>query len=306
MFQDISLCLADEAHMINPKNQASMFTSFLKAIGNPKVIGLTATPFRNVLSYFPHENGGFEAKMALKLINRMNPRMWNRLIYNINNEELLKQGYLSPLKYVDKTFIRHEELPTNVSMTDFDLNYFERRLSERERIILHDLGEVLQTRKSVLVFCTSVSQAQRLALITRGGEVVHGKTGAEERARIINGFKDGEIPIVFNVGVLTTGFDHPQLDCIFLMRPTRSLALYYQMLGRGVRISEGKTDCLVYDYTNTVEQMGTVESIKLVKEKMWELYSGGISRHNEAIFSYRVRPRHEERALDNLLEIFRR
>lgn len=73
-----------------------------------------------------------------------------------------------------------------------------------------------------------------------GAKVITAKTKSEERDNIITGFKDGNIKIVFNVGVLTTGFDHPSLDCIILIRPTRSIGLYYQMIGRGVRIAEGK------------------------------------------------------------------
>lgn len=87
----------------------------------------------------------------------------------------------------------------------------------------------------------------------------------KEREKAISDFTSGEVKIMFNVGVLTTGFDFPELDCIVLLRPTRSVSLYYQMLGRGLRIHPNKEKCTVYDWTDTVKRIGKIETIKLEK-----------------------------------------
>jgi len=263
-FKHFKTVLIDECHLVNPKNLSGMFTSFLRDIGNPKVVGFTATPYRLDLTYF-YEDGFLKGQTAIKLINRMKGHFWSRVIFNINNHELIEQDYLVPLEYIDKTIIDQKDIPINKSKSDFDLEQYEVKLSEREQEIKEVIEYAQTVAKQVLVFCSSVRQAERMSMITRNSAVVTSKTSKAERDEIITSFKIGKLPVVFNVGVLTTGFDHPSLDCIVLARPTRSIGLYYQMLGRGVRKVEGKTSCKVIDLTSTVKYLGRVESIKLKK-----------------------------------------
>jgi DNA repair protein RadD len=120
-------------------------------------------------------------------------------------------------------------------------------------------------------------------------EVVSAKTKPKERDRVINGFKDGSIKMVMNVGVLTTGFDHPKLDCIVLLRPTRSIGLYYQMVGRGLRKAEGKTSCAVVDMTDTVKKIGRVETIRVEKvDGKWELLTERGSWHAKELYRFEI------------------
>lgn len=292
-FKHFKLVLVDECHLVNPKNLGSMFTKFLKDIGDPKVIGFTATPYRIFLSYFRIQNeyGGWslEGANTLKLINRIQPRFWHRIMYNINNHELVEKGYLSPIVYTDHSLISHEDIPLNKSKSEFDMDAFEQKIQNKKQLILQTVTYALGKHKSVLVFCSSVSQAEDLAKEVGIGAVsVSSKTNAKDRDDIISGFKNGSIRVVFNVGVLTTGFDHPSLSCIILARPTRSLALYYQMIGRGVRLAEGKTYCEAIDLTSTVKNMGRIESIRLVKEKMWEIKTDTGNWHNRQLFSFTI------------------
>lgn len=295
LFKHIGLVIIDECHLVNTKNIGGMFTSFLTAIGNPKVIGLTATIYRNVLAYHllsgSWKQGTMECKTTLKLINRMKPFFWNRLMFNIDLGTLTEQGYLSPLRYEHRAFIKQEDMKFNKSESDFDLEDFEKKLGNRQEQIVEAVLEAEQQYKSVLVFCSSVRQAEKLASVVKHSEVVSAKTKPSERDRIINGFKAGEIQTVFNMGVLTTGFDHPSLDCIILVRPTRSVGLYYQMLGRGVRIAEGKKFCAVIDYTDTVRKLGELESIKLVKdfENKWNLQTSTGLWHGRKLYSWNIK-----------------
>lgn len=285
LFNHIPLVLCDEAHTINPRNKKGMFSSFLRDIGNPITLGLTATPFRNVVG--TTNVGGFITHgTILKLVNRMNPRFWNRIAYNMNHNELVEQGYLTRMKYYPRTIIPQSRIPMNASRSDFDLDAYAQMVLPEEGNIITSINGARKQRNSVLVFCSSVEQSKRLAQVITRAACVTGTTPNKERQEIITNFKNGNIDVVFNVGTMTTGFDHPSLDCIYMIRPTRSLSLYHQMVGRGTRLAPGKEDCQVLDYAGNFDTMGAIEDIRLEKEKLWELYAGGTKAHGREIFSW--------------------
>jgi len=84
-----------------------------------------------------------------------------------------------------------------------------------------------------------------------------------ERERILNGFKDGKIKVISNVGVLQVGFDYPELETIVLARPTLSLALYYQMIGRGIRPHPEKDHAMIVDLCGNYDLFGKVEDLRI-------------------------------------------
>ena len=280
--------IIDECHLVNPKNLDGMFTRFLTGIGNPKVVGMTATPYRMNQMYERDGFGGIITHTTTKLINRIKERFWHRLVFNINNSELVEQGYLVPLNYMDKSIISHIDIPVNISKSDFNLEAYEEKIKSKEKEILEAVFFAEELCKSVLVFCSSVAQAQRLCSLVPGSRIVSAKTKKKERTEIVEGFRNQKIHTVFNVGVLTIGFDHPSLDCVVLLRPTRSIGLYYQMLGRGVRQYPGKKFCRVIDMTGTVKALGRIETIKLVKRDQWELESEKGSWHKRPLYSFRI------------------
>jgi superfamily II DNA/RNA helicase len=83
-------------------------------------------------------------------------------------------------------------------------------------------------------------------------------------AVILSDFKTGKIKVVLNVGVLTTGFDFPELDCLILCRPTMSLSLYYQMIGRAVRPHKNKDYADIYDLCGNVKYFGRIETLRFI------------------------------------------
>lgn len=291
LFKHFKMVLIDEAHLVNPKRAGSMYTSFLKDIGEPKVVGFTATPYRLDQRYERRKSGTIITHTCTKLINRLQGRFWHRIMFNINIQDLIDQGYLVPLKYMTKTVIEHKDIPTNISKSDFNLEAYEDLLSDKDdNLIAVCLG--MEYSKSVLVFCSSVKQAEDLSeLLVENSAVITAKTKKKDRTRIIKGFREGRIQTVFNVGVLTIGFDHPELGCIVLLRPTKSIGLYYQMIGRGVRKAPGKKFCRVIDVTGTVDFIGKVETIKLVKRDMWELESEKGSWHKRPLYSFMIDPK---------------
>lgn len=288
-FAHFNFVIIDECHLVNPKNLDGMFTTFLNAIGNPKVVGMTATPYRLDQMYERLPDGGIVTHTVTKLINRMKERFWHRVVFNINNQDLINKGHLVSLKYFDKSIIHHSEIPTNISKSDFNLEAYEDKIRKKEQEIVESIFLAKEYGKSVLVFCSSVKQASWLCDVVPNSAVVTAKTPKKERTKIVKDFKSGKLQVVFNVGVFTIGFDHPELDVIVLLRPTRSIGLYYQMLGRGVRKAEGKDHCKVIDMTGTVKALGKIETIRLVKRDMWELESEKGSWHKKPMYSFLIK-----------------
>ena len=289
-FSHFKLVIIDEAHGLNPKSLTGMFMKFLKKIGNPKVIGFTATPYRLDTMYVDWGTAEARCVTTVKLINRMKGFFWSRILINVTMEMLIQKGYLVAPTYLDMSVVDQSEVPLNKSRSEFDMDIFDRMMESKMEKLARAVKYGETHSKSVLVFCSSVSQAKRMAEQTEGAEVVTGKTPKKERDKIIEDFKSHKVKTVFNVGVLTTGFDHPALDCIILMRPTRSIMLYVQMVGRGVRIAEGKTSCLVLDLTSNVKNLGRVETIKIHKENglPWDLVSETGSWHAKELYSFGV------------------
>lgn len=293
-FKHFKIVLIDEAHLLNPKDTGSMFGKFLKEIGVEKVVGFTATPYRIFPTYFTDYEGkqgaGLYRASAIKMLTRVTPFFWSRIIFSINPGDLIDQGYLCPLKYVDKTVIKSDLIPLNKSKTDFDLEAYDKMVSKIDTDVVALISEACLKHKSVLVFCNSISQSERLQGYFFNSRSVSSKSKPKEREEIINGFKDKEFQIVFNVGVLTTGFDFPELDCIVLLRPTRSVALYYQMLGRGVRKAPGKEFCTVYDWSDCVKRIGRLETIRLQKvEGKWDIVTETQNWHGKELYRFKVK-----------------
>ncbi len=254
-----------------------------------RIFGFTATPYRQDVMYERTDFGELLTHTTTKLINRLRERFWHRILFSIDMQDLIDQGFLVPLKYLNRPIIQHHQIPTNISKSDFNLEAYEEIIAKKNDIILESIFFGMELAKSVLVFCSSVRQAEWLAHVVPGSAVVSAKTPKKERAKIVSNFKSGKTQTVFNVGVFTVGFDHPELGCIVLLRPTRSIALYQQMLGRGVRPSPGKSFCRVIDLTGTVKELGEVESFRLVKRDQWELESEKGSWHKRPLYSFLIK-----------------
>lgn len=249
------LVIIDEAHMIPPEGDG-MYRTFLEEARkvNPRlrVIGLTATPFR------------MKSGMICAPENVL-----NHVCYEIGVKELIVQGYLCALI----TKASREKIDTSglhVRAGEFVAGEAE-DLMDTEQLVesaCREIVEQTRMRKSVLVFATGVRHGQHIAQVMRekfGAEVgtVFGDTLDFERDRILTDFKAGKLKYVVNVNVLTTGFDAPNIDCVAMVRPTLSPGLYYQMVGRGFRLHEGKENCLVLDFGGNVLRHGPVDAIRI-------------------------------------------
>ncbi len=266
LFEHIEYILVDECHI--GSKAGSMLDKFIHsdALKGAKIVGLTATPFILQARSRKLPNGYILTHQLLQPLTRCYPCKWRKIAYNINTSELLKQKYLSPLRYIQGK-LKCERLKVNTTGSDFTKDSLENYGMESGKSIVKAIAYALnkECKKKVLVFCPCLETAEVLSKIT-GYPMVSGATTKKEREAILDEFKNGKTDVVLNYGVLTTGFDFPELDCIVCARPTLSLALWYQMVGRGFRIAHGKKECLVCDLSGNTERLGKVETIEMRKE----------------------------------------
>ena len=249
----VDLVIIDEAHLVSHKDEGgyrTLLSDIYRTNPNVRVIGLTASPYRLGHGYITDK-----------------PAIFDALIQPTSIEELIHKGFLSTLRSkltstkleVDGVHKRggeyiESELQAAVDTTD------------KNRLVAAEIVRLGHTRKSWLVFCAGVAHAQHIATALQAQgittECVTGETPSAERDRILTEFKAGRIRALTNANVLTTGFDAPGIDLIAMLRPTMSPGLYVQMAGRGLRIAEGKTDCLVLDFAGVVEQHGPITAVK--------------------------------------------
>jgi DNA repair protein RadD len=270
LFRHFKYIIIDECHFVNAKQ--GMYKDFLDNVPC-KVLGLTATPYRLTTDGF----GG----SILKFITRTRPKVFTDLIYHIQISTLLERGYLSELEYFDIKAVDISQLKINSTGADFtdeSVRDHYKQIDFNNKLI--DIIERLikAGRNNIIVFTRFIEEAQYVVDKMNGlAEIVTGTTKKNDRERILKDFKNGEFKIIANVGVLTTGFDFPELSTIVLARPTKSLALYYQMIGRAIRPHESKKSGWIVDLCQTFKQFGKVEDLKLVEPKpnLWHIESNG-------------------------------
>lgn len=267
-FRRFRYVIIDECHNVNA--EAGMYKDFIRTI-QCKVLGLTATPYRLYSTRFYGS--------MLRFITRTNPRIFNDLLYYVQVKTLQEQGFLAPMNYYDMKVVDTGRLKLNSTGADYTDasvrdHYREINFNNTLEGIVRRL--LVAGRKSILVFTRFVEEAVYLArALGAGAAVVSGDTPKSEREAILAAFKAGELSVVANVGVLTTGFDFPELATVVLARPTMSLALYYQMCGRAIRPSEGKTSWVV-DLCGNFRRFGRVDDLTLREPKpgIWAVFSG--------------------------------
>jgi DNA repair protein RadD len=287
MFEGFDVAIVDECDLIPMKKMNSMYGKFFRGAGIKKVIGMTGTPFKQDTYYKEPPQGWaiwkqqrwknyreLEVITTTKMLTRYQNSFWSRMLCVINTQDLLDEGYLSPLRYTDATLIEHKDIPLNQGRSEFDYEAFDNMILSKERDIVRGIVDAASTHKKVLVFCNSIEQTERFSQILSAAKTITGQTPKKERKQIVDDFREGKIKILLNVEVLTVGFDCPDLDCIVLARPTRSLRLHTQILGRGTRKSEDKTHCDVIDYAGNVRSLGELAKVKVQKvNNLWNVVS---------------------------------
>jgi DNA repair protein RadD len=266
--ESYSLVIIDECHRVsgildenqkihetssNRSEKTSQYLELLQQLKNYnpglKVLGLTATPYRMGVGwiYRYHYNGFTRADEV---------RPFRHCIYELPLIYMINRGYLTKPKLVDATVEHYDfsylQPASNGSYNGSEVNALLEKYPRVTQGICEQIMQITneEGRKGVMVFAATVKHAQEIAsyLPSEKTALITGETSSSERDRLISLFKARELHYLVNVSVLTTGFDAPHVDFIAILRPTESVSLYQQIVGRGLRLSEDKDDCLVIDY----------------------------------------------------------
>lgn len=255
-FGKLNVIFVDEAHRI-PPDGLGQYRTFIEAARslNPalKVVGATATPFRTSTGPVATPDG-----------------ILNHVCYEAHIKPLIAQGYLSKIISKATRSCKIDTSAFHVRAGEYVQEEVDAVMMDDDRVAfacIEILEKTIDTRKSVLIFASSVAHGQKIAEMLRGLDApngvaeVYGETESDERTDILHGFKAGRISYLVNCSVLTEGFDAPNVDCVVLLRPTASPGLYYQMTGRGFRIAPEKKDCLILDFGQNILRHGPVDQI---------------------------------------------
>jgi DNA repair protein RadD len=258
LFGKVDLLIIDEAHKVNSEDG----TSYARLIQdlkttNPNIVilGLSASPYR-LDSGLLYEGEG---------------RLFDTLYYEIDIVRLINDGYLCPV--VSKGGVDKIDL-SDVRTTAGDYNTKDLEVAADSTILTRRAVDEMiaygHDRKSWMVFTTSIQHALHVSdeITARGivNHVVTSESPQEERDLTLQQFKAGNLRCIVNVNILTEGFNAPQTDMVVLLMATKSPSKFVQAVGRGMRVCEGKRDCLVLDFGGNTERLGTIDNIQPPKK----------------------------------------
>lgn len=229
---------ADEVHLALARTRKDI----IDAYPNARIIGWTATPSRS-------DGKGLG-------------RMFDDLIIGPSIRELTDLGRLVPLRYYAGSMPNLEDV--KIVGGDYHQGQLEDRV-DKPRLIgdIIDNWMRLASDRQTVIFCTSIKHSRHVAseLVRRGVTAEHldGNTPAGERAEILERVSDGRTQVLTNVYVASYGLDIPSLSCAVMARPTKSLVLYFQTVGRVLRTCKGKTDALLLDHAGCVSEHGFID-----------------------------------------------
>ena len=246
-----NIIVVDEAHAINYINQASCFMRILRhykqEYPNMRLLGATGTNFRFKGSAIVGEDCLFKTQVG-----------------NITTEQLINDGYLiEPHFEVDKELVLDFSKVRVKSNGQFDQKQLESVIERSARLtelICYQVVHIMesQNRQGVFFFATTKKHAHEILshLPPEESAIILGETPQDERTVILDKARKGEIRYLVNIAIISVGVDIPSFDTIAYLRPTESLVLLVQTVGRVLRLSPatGKTEALVLDFAGNIER----------------------------------------------------
>jgi DNA repair protein RadD len=256
-FGPITLLLGDEAHLW-PHSEAGMYHQLERGLGDVRVVGASGTVFRLQGGSLVEGEGA----------------PFDEVVFRYSILDGIRDGYLCPAFSIGAD----DKIDTSKLRTRS--GEFTAESSDAQMIAAMDnhIAQIVHhgaDRRSWLIFEAGTNSA--LAMTRRMNEwgiatgVVLGDTGAVEREQTVDAFRAGRLRALVNVNALTTGFDVPGVDLLVMRRPTKSLGLYIQQVGRGLRtiggnieasIAAGKADCAVLDFAGNIDRHGPLDFIR--------------------------------------------
>ncbi len=251
-FNEFKLVIIDECHRVN-EDEGTQYSTVINKLRERNeglcILGLTATPYRLGLGWiFEYDHKG-EMKTQEQ-------RFFKQCLFDLPITYMIKNGFLTQPVKVDIPVTCYNFSDLTKDGKKFTVAEVEEVLKEQKRLtplIIKNIIDITESynRQGTMIFSSTVRHAQEILsyLPENDARIIIGDTESSERATIINDFKAKKFKYLVNVSVLTTGFDAPHVDVIAILRPTESVSLYQQIIGRGLRLNEGKADCFILDYT---------------------------------------------------------
>lgn len=252
----IKYVIIDECDRNFSPKKDSEFMKFITALKPQSVIGFTATPW--ALTATP--NGA-----ELTMLPKLRPSFFKKFIHVTQIQDLIKRGRWSPCEYEVYDYDR-SMLTLNTNLSDYTQESIEQanKVQGVNRNIAVRLKSLLAEGFSrILVFVDATDNCKTFSDWLPDSASLLATTSAKERKRIVREFKEGKIKVLFNYGVLSVGFDYPELEVIILGRPTNSLSWLYQVFGRGVRIHENKKSFKFIDMGGNIQKFGKIENLEI-------------------------------------------
>lgn len=251
-FKGFTLLIIDECHRVNAEDE-TQYASVIKKLqfSNPQIciLGLTATPYRLGQGWiYEYNHQG--------ILQTEEKRFFKECVFELPLEYMIKNRYLTrPIK-VDIPVTSYDFSDLTEKGRMYTTAEVEELLKKQKRLtplIVKNIIDITESydRQGVMIFSSTVRHAQEILSYLPAGQaqIVIGDTENSERDKIIEDFKTKKFKYLVNVSVLTTGFDAPHVDVIAILRPTESVSLYQQIIGRGLRLDSTKKDCFILDYT---------------------------------------------------------
>lgn len=256
-----------------PRSPNGMLRKFIKDAKITHVLGLTATPLK-----LQAMSGLFKMESSFSILRMLTTRsgagmFFKKIIHVTQIQDMVELGFWTRLVYksidFDTSMLRYNSTGAEYTDRSIDIAFTSNNVEGR---ILESIG-MHPNRKSILIAVPSVADAISLAKITPNAKAVWGEMNKKDRAKVIEQFKSGEVRVVYQVNVLSVGFDHPGLDMIISARPTASLSWWYQFVGRATRIHPDKKDAIVLDLVGNLNKFGKVEEFRYAYGKdRWSLF----------------------------------
>lgn len=235
--------ITDEAHLC----KANSYTNFYEKYPQAKKLYVSATPCRA-------DGKGFSDLASV-------------LIQGLSIGDMIEKGYLTPSRVFTASNVASQLKSIKKQAGDYAIGALADMMQSVELMgdIVKQYKKHAMGRKGV-VFCVNVmhSIAVSKAFNDVGivAEHLDGEMASEHREAVLERLKIGKTTIVTNCGILCEGWDEPSISYVGLARPTKSLALYIQQAGRGLRLFEGKDNCIILDHGNNTNEHGHIEEFR--------------------------------------------
>lgn len=243
----LDIIIVDECNALDNTGIHGQYWTLINKHPQAKLVGLSATPYRL--------KGG---KLG-----------WGEEVYKIGYHTLLEQGYLAPISNKLLKNVTPNLEKVEIKLGEYVQSQLEHVMEDPEliRAAVEAIIDYSHNRHSCLIFCVSVKHGELIAEALKssgieGAIMIDGATAMHKRESAITQFKEefGNIRYLINCELFLIGFDAPNVDMIVCLRPTKSKALWEQMMGRGVRVSEGKANCLLVDMAGNLQEHGPIGS----------------------------------------------